>query len=239
MGPRFVESVNKTPSLETWRDSDFEHALETLTKSTFADGSVLSKFSEDQRQQLVAKLNSLVSDVDKNKNPFLKCRELLGSTGIAFAGLQVLCLKSDWQMEGLFDDCQFISGQLRRHIGSCAKYNQELEDYCGCAIANSEEDMLTFATARSAIYLYYLTGLDAVRRRLEAVPPFDWFRPFVKSMMIWQEDTYRRKIDLPVLLPPNVDALMHSAFFQTVAGGAKNPLATWEGHFSLKHSDVS
>ena len=75
MGPRFVESVNKTPSLETWRDSDFEHALETLTKSTFADGSVLSKFSEDQRQQLVAKLNSLVSDVDKNKNPFLKCRE--------------------------------------------------------------------------------------------------------------------------------------------------------------------
>lgn len=234
-----VKPANETPSVEGWLDSDRKHALENLTKSTFADGSVLSNFLEDQRETLVAKLYSFVDDVRGSKNSFLKCRAELGSVAIAFAGLKVLCLQPGEHIGAVLYASPFISGELRQCIGACAKYNQELEDYVCCNATVSEEEMITFATVRPAIYLYYMTGLNAVRRELESVTQFDWFQPFIRSMMIRQEDTYGRKIGLPVLLPPNIGALMHSTFFQAVVGGEEDPLAAWESHFSLDHRDVS
>ena len=56
----------------------------------------------------------------------------------------------------------------------------------------------------------------------------DWLRPFVKSMLIWEEDGYRREIGLPSLLPDGLDGLRHSTFMNMVTNGHQNPFYEWE-----------
>lgn len=58
----------------------------------------------------------------------------------------------------------------------------------------------------------------------------DWFRPFITSMLIWQE---------AVLSPPCIDGLMHSTFLHGVVAGKKNPLFAWETNMRFVHRDVS
>ena len=50
--------------------------------------------------------------------------------------------------------------------------------------------------------------------------------------MIWQEDTFRSKINHPTLFDDKImRALKHSTFFELVRAGARNPLFEWENNY--------
>jgi hypothetical protein len=66
----------------------------------------------------------------------------------------------------------------------------------------------------------------------------DWFQPFVRSMLIWHEHSYRSKIGLPPLLADEL-AQLHRTFFTYLLEGDRNPLSRWESQHRLKHADVS
>ena len=57
-------------------------------------------------------------------------------------------------------------------------------------------------------------------------------KPFVKSMLIWNENTYRGKIGLETLFEDKImQAIPHSKFYNLVSDGARNPLFEWESKF--------
>jgi hypothetical protein len=70
-------------------------------------------------------------------------------------------------------------------------------------------------------------------------PSKDWLRPLVTSLLIFSEDTYRREIGLPSLLPGPTDGLMHSTFVNMVLRGDKNPLLEWETDYKRAYSEAS
>ena len=77
--------------------------------------------------------------------------------------------------------------------------------------------------------LYYVNGLNIIRRDFGDFDDVkDWLQPFMKSMLIWDEDIWRGKMDLPSLLPNSLDALEHSTFMNMVVNGFKNPYFEWE-----------
>ncbi len=92
-----------------------------------------------------------------------------------------------------------------------------------------------YARERSIYYNYVLNGINLLRYDLDDFAggtERDWLRPFVKSMLIWHEDTYRSKIALPTLFEDKIiRALPHSNFFNLVHDGVRNPLFEWELKF--------
>ena len=76
---------------------------------------------------------------------------------------------------------------------------------------------------------HYLNGVNYVRGEFNDIDKEkDWLRPFIKSMLIWEEDIVREKIGLPSLLPDSLDSLKHSTFMNLVTNGHKNPFYEWE-----------
>jgi hypothetical protein len=79
------------------------------------------------------------------------------------------------------------------------------------------------------------------------LPPFerfdfkdkkDWFRPFVRSMLIWHEHLIREKLGLPDLMPDFILPLQHSTFFNIVHNGHQHPLYEFERHYGISHDAI-
>lgn len=103
-------------------------------------------FQWGEQERLIAAFYSWVVGVTETKDPFLRSREELGSTAVAFAGLQVLSLKPGERIDIILDGLRFISGGLRQRVGDCAKHNLEMEDYVCCKKDASDAEMIDFAT---------------------------------------------------------------------------------------------
>ena len=66
----------------------------------------------------------------------------------------------------------------------------------------------------------------------------DWFRPFVRSMLIWHEHLIRQKIGLPNLMPNYILSIQHSTFFNIVRDGHEHPLYEFEHHYGVRHDAI-
>ena len=134
----------------------------------------------------------------------------------------------------------YISGRLYLHMRECAQYNTELAEFLSRNSNCTDDDLITCANARSCAFLYLMNCMNVIR---EDVGDFDrakpdWFHPFVKSMLIWKEDDYRRRVGLPTMLPSDL-ARHHSTFLTYVLDGVSDPLRHCEEAHQLKHSYVS
>ena len=214
---------------------------QTLTKHSenFITRSVLRHVTEDYKQHLINEFIAEVITVSANSNPFLASRQKLCDYAIYYANLQVLCLKPEEKTDLFYGQSRFISGELHKHLRDLAKYNKDLEERLWEFPGKTDEQLITFLNLRCAGILYFLNGWELLRKEFEqvtTVPEKDWFRPFLISMMIFSENTYRQNIGLPLLSTDPLFALRHSSFMNIVRSGGKNPLYEWESHFKLVHN---
>jgi hypothetical protein len=182
-----------------------------------------------------------VFSIPEAENPFLKYREELCGAALGYAKFQVLCLTPEEKQEAFYSNCPYISAELYRRIRHCAGHNEELAEILWRNEKATDDELVGYANAKSAVYLYYLNGMNLIRAEFDDMDlKKDWFRPFIISVLIWTENGYREQIGLPTLLPDGaIDALRHSTFVDGVWRGEKNPLFGWEKHYGLVHSEVT
>ena len=216
-------------ALKEFADSELGEQLTLLTRQYFYSGQILSKISEKSKTKIIQRLYHEILDLPNNENPFLKLRELLVGYAFAFAQLQVLCLKEDEKTEVYYGDSEFISGELYHHIQKCAERVDELKELKWKDSTISDEELMDYCNGRCSILLFYLNGLNCVRKEFDDFDSEkDWFRPFIQAMLIWQEDTFRRDIGIDPLLADSMEGLKYSTFANLVQNGFKNPYYEWE-----------
>ena len=125
-----------------------------------------------------------------------------------------------------------ISGKLYRRVRDAYLLNDEIRDSLSGETELSDDDLITFINSKCVVASLYLNSLNIVRAVYNDVQKKnDWFRPFVRSMLIWTEDNYRSKLSMLSLLADPLDGLRHSTFFNMVANGVENPFLEWKQHY--------
>jgi hypothetical protein len=233
-----------------WDSSQAEVGKTLKNKTDFylSENTILGSHSEAFQNQLKEEMYESARAIYNAENPLKKCRERLAAYVVGFADWQVLCLKPEEKpqpgSEDRLRDSSYVTGELHHHIRDCVQYNADLADFVRRNKDAADDDLITWANARSCAFLYQMTCMNMIRvdvtdcDHATLQKGADWFVPFTKSMLIWKEDDYRRKIGLPSLLA-NELAWRHSTFLTYVLEGVHDPLAHWEAAHQLKHSYVS
>ncbi len=210
-----------------------------------SENTILGSHSESFREQLREEMYESARLIYSAENPFSKCREKLGAYAVDFADWQVLCLKrGDIASDDQFRSSPYISGRLYLHIRDCAAYSTELAEFLARTSDAADDDLITWANARTCAFLYLMSCANIMRgdlgdfARAKPGTGADWLGPFVRSMLIWKEDDYRRKVGLPSMLPSEL-AWRHSTFLTYVSEGVRDPLTHWEAEHQLKYGVAS
>jgi hypothetical protein len=239
MGFGLLDRLAQRRAIAKFQRSPVGQALLRHTEDCFAT-TVMRHFSADSKQDVINQFGASIAEIVSADNPFLKLREEIAGVAFAYANLQVLCLLPEEKPALHFADCPYITGELNQHIIRCAQHNEELKELLWKHPDYTARDLTGFCNVRCARYIYFLNGYEIVRKEFkdfEPTPGKDWLRPLVTSALIWCEDTYRKEIGLPSLLP-RFDGLLYSTFLNSVANGNQNPLFEWETRCERVHADA-
>ena len=239
--PKLLERFRFYFFMRKWRRTPIGRALAAHTSKVFYEpAGSLRFFSQRDKEKLIGEFYQRIFAFPSAPNPFLAFREDIANVVTGYASLQVLCLKPEEKAQSYYSHARYISGDLHPHIRACATHNDELKEILWRNPQFTDEDIISATNVRCAAYLYAANGLNILRSEFgESLDKGrDWFRPFIVSAMIFQEETYRKKIGLPSLLPRSDDiaALEHSTFFAGVVEGERNPLYGWETHYGRVHA---
>jgi hypothetical protein len=219
-------------------DSPIGKILVQHTTEYFGSGKIFGNATEEAKLDITGQLFERGIGIAQAENPFLQMRFELVAQVLSYAKITVLSVKTP-DIPDIFKS-PYVSGKLHTHIRQCAPHYKGLEEQIWQNPNISDADLVAFAAARSLICLYFMNGINMVRAEFDDINDDhakDWFRPFVKSMLIFDEDDYRSKINLPSLLPGGaIDALQHSSFMSIVRNGERNPLFEWERAFKIEHA---
>jgi hypothetical protein len=223
---------------DAFSKSPLGRRLQNHNLEFFGEGKIFGKLSEEAKNKNISQFYERVFGVFNAENPFMQMRLELCAQVISYSQFIVL-LKSE-PPDGL--QSPYVSGDLYKHIAACAPHNEELAEEIWRQSDTSAEELLEYARVRSIVFLYFMNGMNILRSEFDdVVQPDnkDWYRPFVKSMMIVSEDHYRSKINLPTLLEDKIlRALPYSTFMKIVQNGMRNPLFDWEQAFG-EHAKTS
>jgi hypothetical protein len=175
------------------------------------------------------------------QNPFLTYRGELAEAAFSYADLQVLCLLSEEKDD--VTDSQYISGELHNHIRSCKDHHNEVAKIMWQCPDLTDDELIAALNIASVLHLYHLNGLNIARGLFEPYnlhDPKDWFKPLVKSTLIFAEQNHRQKLGLPSLCGEfGIEALEHMTFTNFVRDGDHQPLFEWERHYNRVHAESS
>lgn len=229
----FLKRRKEKKAIREWQESEIGKSLSAHTREYFNDIPKLASFDDEKKQKIISDFYGVVANIFASENSFLEMREALSSYVVEYARYRALCLNEADKEESFLSGCQYISGELYKHIDKIVGYNHELGELRWKWPDISSEELVAFCNTRSLVVLYYLNGINYVRVELGDVDKEkDWLRPFMKSMLIWEEDNIRVKIGLPSLMPDSLDGLKHSTFMNMVTNGHKNPFYEWEKNWS-------
>lgn len=189
----FLQNYGQRRAIKAWNKSVLGQALANHSREYFYEGDTrLSSFNEKNKQKLISDFYAKVIAIDQVENPLLAMRENIADSVCGFAKLQVLCLKPDEKKEAFYADCPYISGTLYAHIRELSEHNEELKQLKWTHGDLSDDDLISFCNGRSAVFLYYVNGLNIVRAAGDDVDEAkDWLRPFIRSSLIWEDDLCR------------------------------------------------
>ena len=225
----YLQRRKEKKAIREWQQSSLGQTLAMHTDEYFNNNPRLSGFSKETKANIITDFYQQIFNFFQAENPFLAMRESLASHVLGYAGFQVLCLTEEEKAEAFYSDCPFISGKLHKHIDKVVEHNDELGELKWKHSDISNDDLVSFCNTRCVLHLYYLNGVNYVRGEFNDIDKEkDWLRPFLKSMLIWEEDRVRGEIGLTSLLPDSLDALKHSTFMNLVTNGHKNPFYEWE-----------
>ena len=216
-------------TVKNWQNSFLAKALSAHTKEYFYQHPILKDIPEDAKQELIADFYKKIFELTNSEEPLLTLRGYIASYVHSYATFQVLCLGQKEKASSFFENNPYISGNLRQHIKSLAVHNKEINELNLKSELLSDDDLLTFCQTKTAISLFYMNGINIIRYELkDMIKENDWLRPFIESMLIWEEDTCRKNIGLPSLLENSEDADKHHSFLQYVSNGSKDPYMAWQ-----------
>lgn len=223
--------VRQAIGIWKWKRSPLGQALSMHTRDYFYSQTALSSLSQQGKDKLISDFYSKVFGLAQSSNSALELRTLLAEYVLLFAQLQVLCLTEEEKAQAFYKDNPYISGELWRQIEALCEDVDELACFRWETPDVTKEDLISFANARCALYLYYANGLNMVRLEIGDKADKDWFRPFVEAMLVWHESSIREKHGLPQLVPGVVGGLTYSAFMNYVVDGLPNPFFEWVKNF--------
>jgi hypothetical protein len=226
-------------------------ALARHTQKYFYEGHTLSWMREENKRKIITELATRVVTTLESADPRMTLRTHLTDFVLLFAEVAVLGLTEEEKALMDYGRSPYISGQLHHRIVEAAEHSDEM----GRAVFQSggltAPELISHANARGGVLLYYANGLNLLRVDTDdSSPNKDWFKPFVEAMLVWEEDTYRGKLDMPSLLPDRADGLRYSTFMNLVLDGEPDPFFTWtranpglylagEGSLSTPHDEAS
>jgi hypothetical protein len=222
-----------------WPSSTLGHALELHTREYFYDDvGALSSLTDEIKQTLIEGLYQEIDEIYNAENPFLVCRERLVHYLSEWAELQVLCLTEEEKPRVHYGVSPYISGELHHRLFDLIEQSRFIGEINLGSPFESKEEIILDLNTRSAILLYYATGLNIFRVQSgDSVEGKDWYKPLCTSMLISSEDDYRKAIELPSLLPESLDGPIHGLFSELVANGHVNPYYQWE--MTREHANES
>jgi hypothetical protein len=200
----------------------------------------LRAVSEATKDKLTAEFRDRLATIANAENSFIAFRENIANAALVYANLQVFELGPQ-DRHDMFSS-PYISCSLQPYIRQAAGHQKEIGEYLLERADDTDDELLGFVRVRSTVYLYHLNGLQILRHDMKDAAQKsedDWFRPFVKSMLIWHENAHRKQLGLPSLFKKEdiLGALQHSTFYDLVKNGHANPLAQWEKSFGI-HAKV-
>jgi hypothetical protein len=219
--------------------SSLGQALHRQTQEYFYTTSNLRHLSDVKKQEIIGSFWERVFAIFQAPNPFLKMREELAGAVYEYAILQVLCLKETERADQFYDHSPYITGKLHYRIRECVPHNEDLKYALWQTPKMTDEEIVYSANLQCCQYLYFLNGFNLLRPEFNDVKDGnrrDWFRPFISSMLIFSENTYREHLGMPPMLPGGlIEALRHSTFMNIVSDGTEDPLYEWETRYKLSH----
>jgi hypothetical protein len=231
-----------------WQEHKFRQtveaqALRAHTRRYFNE-TMLRSLSKQEKNRHIHEFLQNLGRILTSQNQFLSFREQLGSSVAGYAELQVLCLKPEEKSD--VHDSPYLSGELYPYIRQCKDHVEWVGRLLWERPTINDDDLIATLNARCVLILYHANGLNILRGLFEhrsLDDPKDWFKPFVRSMLIAAENTHREKLNLPSMLGEGFEAmiraLQHATFLNFVVDGAEQPLFASERHYNLVHSEVS
>jgi hypothetical protein len=229
---------------ENWRTNRTKKLLERAINSeaihrhadNFFEDTCLRDVSEATKDKLAAEFRGRLATIADAENSFSAFREDIANATLVYANIQVFELGPRDRNDIFFSP--YISCALQPYIRQAADHQKEIGDYLSENADASDEDLLAFIRVRSTVHLYHMNGLQILRHDMKDAaqkPEDDWFRPFVKSMLIWHENAHRGKLGLPSLFKKSdiLGSLQHSTFYDLVKNGYSNPLAEWQKSYGV------
>jgi hypothetical protein len=192
-----LDSLWRKLALSLFVRSGWGQELQKHTDRVFA-GSMLRDFSDKGKRERAEELYLRVMEIDRHADRFAAFRQEIASAGLIYGELNALTLKPE-ECTGMHAS-PYISGQLHGRIKDAAKYNEMVAHICGRPEVGNDDDLYWAVQAQAVLSLYWVNGFNLLRGKYEpqnvGVGP-EWFRPFVKSMLIWGEYVHRNELGLP------------------------------------------
>jgi hypothetical protein len=234
------QALKEWYALSKFKRTPIAQALRAHTQFYF-DDTILQSLAPEAKQQRIAELTHRLGTILSSPNPFLAYRSELVEAAFGYADLQVLCLLPHEKND--VTDSPYISGELHKHIRACKEHNDDVARIMWELPELANEELITALNVAAVIRLYHLNGLNIARGLFEPDnldDPKDWFKPLVKSVLIFAEQNHRLKLELPSLCDKfGIEALEHMTFTNFVRDGHNQPLFEWERHYKKVHAEVS
>lgn len=225
----FLNRVQHKRAMWRWNASPIGQILAAHTQEYFTQYPRLADFTSESKERFVRDFYGAVGGLSLADNPFLAMRELLASYVLEYAGYQVLCLTEEEKQAAFYADTPFISGTLYRDVERMVEHHDTLRELKWKHPELSREELVSFCNSRCLLLLYYINGFNYVRAEFDDLDADrDWLRPFMTSMLIWEEERARSKLGMESLSPDPMHALKHSVFMNLVVAGHKNPYFEWK-----------
>jgi hypothetical protein len=229
-GVNLFSAFKERRALKKWQQSVIGQALQSHGHSYFyAEDAVFSFFEEDAKLQNCAQLHALAMEIVSSGNPVLAVREQLVNYVLTFAPLIAAGMPEKGKDERGYASTPYISGQLSPHISKIADHIDELGMLRFAEPDISDEELAFYCTNRASLLLFFCNGLNLISIAVEdrAKRSDNWFAAFIEASVISAEDTIRKDIGLPSLLPGLTDGLVYSSFSDYVAQGDQDPFFSW------------
>ena len=225
----FLRRRRDKKALLEWQNSEIGKFLAAHTKQYFTEYPRLADMSEQSKSKIISDFYSKIFSICQSENPFMAMRELLATYVCSLCSLQIVSLTEEEKADSFYSNCPYISGSLYQYIDKAADHIEELRELKWKRPDIDKDTLISFCNSRCALFLYYLNGVNYLRCEFDDYDrEKDWLQPFLKSMLIWDENNMREKLGLETLLPNSLDALKYSTFLNLVVNGHRSPFYEWE-----------
>jgi len=230
-----LQVIKEYWALQKFKKSPLGEALRQHTQEFFYGDTVLVHFSDANKQKLIGDFTQKLAEIYDSPNWQATMRRSLTEFVLAYASLEVLCLKESERSHIHYGKNPYISGTLYHRISDAVAHTDELGRFV--FETGGEQvpgDLISFCNTRCALYLYYMNGINLVR--ISNGDEVDWYKPFVEAMMVWAEGNIRHKLDMPQLIEgySGLGHLCYFSFMNFVLDGSSNPFFEW----SKSNSDL-